>query len=179
MRFRHAMTLGVGILASADLWQSSTFADTAVSYESSLKSVGAEPTTYGGANAALGTGLVLFTGPYLASVAVAAESSYSGDQNLYIPLVGPWIDYAGRPSCPQVPASCAAYRVLVIGDGIAQDVGALAILASLLVPRRYTNWAPWTWTTGKAGPARVGRPTVHFIPASYPGGGGVAAVGTF
>src|SRR5262249_9888433 len=80
-------------------------------------------------------GAILFGIPYVSSVVVAASSDRVGDKNLYIPLVGPWMDLANRGSC--VGPRCereTSNQVLLVANGILQSVGALQILAGFVLP---------------------------------------------
>src|SRR5262245_24136125 len=45
------------------------------------------------------SGVMMFGIPYASSVIVAASSERAGDKNLYLPLVGPWMDLANRGHC--------------------------------------------------------------------------------
>lgn len=85
------------------------------------------------------TGLVLLGGSYGASVIVAATSDRTAGENLYYPVVGPWMaldkwDCDGTP-CKNEEVS----KGLLIGDGIVQGVGALSILLSLVIPEKTTR----------------------------------------
>jgi hypothetical protein len=75
----------------------------------------------------LSTGIGLFALSYIPTVIVAAASSRDADQNLYIPVVGPWIDL-GERTCS---GSCGA---LLVTSGIAQDLGVLLAASGLFVP---------------------------------------------
>jgi hypothetical protein len=131
----------------------------------------AEEVVYAGPNRPLlWSGVVTAGIPYIASVAVAAESSRTGDQSLYIPFVGPWVDLAQRGGCPVSLPTCNAEtfnKVLLVGDGILQGIGAITILSSFFVPervffrRRYAN--------------------VNFevAPLTLRSGSGLAVLGTF
>jgi hypothetical protein len=122
---------------------------------------------YAGPNwGVLGSGLAVFSGTYFASAVVAGTSAHAGDRDLYIPLVGPWIDMANR--CPGCSGDTGS-KVLLAFDGVFQGLGALGIVSSFFVPARRS----------------LGRradlsPTFHFAPASYGRGApGLAMVGTF
>jgi hypothetical protein len=99
-------------------------------------------TTSGPNRQLLHSGMFALGLPYVASVIVAATSDRSEDKNLYIPVAGPWIDLGNRSGCGQVgQASCnteTAYKVLLIGNGILQGVGALEIVGSFLFPETHT-----------------------------------------
>jgi hypothetical protein len=116
----------------------------------------------------LGTGAALLVLPYGASVITAAQSDLDSDNRLYIPVVGPWLDFADRPcrfGCAGGGNDTAA-SILLIADGVAQGAGALIALASLAVPEQKTEKIE-------------AKPEVHVLPVSYAGGAGVGAVGTF
>jgi hypothetical protein len=99
----------------------------------------------------LHSGLFAFGVPYLASVVVASTSDRSEDKNLYIPVAGPWIDFANRGSCNsttgdnRINEPCAgetAYKVLLVADGIFQTIGAIEIISAFAFPTRTTVAAP-------------------------------------
>jgi hypothetical protein len=77
----------------------------------------------------LSGGSALLLAPYLTSVIVAASKDWSGDHYLYYPVAGPWMYLARRDHD-------AGGKTLLVLDGILQDVGALSILMSLMVPER-------------------------------------------
>src|SRR6266542_2846534 len=117
--------------------------------------------TTGGPNAALLTsGLFAFGVPYLASVVVAAESSHAGDKNLYVPVAGPWMDFAQRGDCGRAgEPSCdneTANKVLLAADGILQGIGAIEIVGAFLMPETRTTTVAREPSV-KIGPAHVGR----------------------
>jgi hypothetical protein len=99
-------------------------------------------TTTGPNRELLHSGIFALGVPYVASVIVAASSDRSEDKHLYIPVAGPWMDYANRSSCGHAgEPSCdteTAYKVLLIGNGILQGVGALEIVGSFLFPQTTT-----------------------------------------
>jgi hypothetical protein len=120
------------------------------------------------------SGLIVAGAPYIASVSVAATSSNSNDNDLYIPAFGPWLDLGQRGGCP-ASGSCAGEvgnKVLLIGDGILQSVGVLEILGAFIFPE--TGRVSTTVQTGKNGS------WVAFSPANMGVGGyGMSAVGQF
>jgi hypothetical protein len=132
-----------------------------------------ETVVTGGPNSAmLGSGLFAFGLPYLASVIVAAESDRSADKNLYVPVVGPWVDFANRGSCGGLAQpSCdgeTGNKVLLAADGILQGIGALEIVGAFLMPETRTVASSPQQPRIMMGPSHVGR-----------SGYGLAAVGTF
>ena len=103
----------------------------------------------------LGSGLAVFGGTYVASVVVAGTSSRYGDKDLYAPLVGPWMDLGRHcyTGCDGEPGR----SVLLALDGVFQGVGVLAVISSLLVPRRSAVSARTTTTALHLVPASLGR----------------------
>jgi hypothetical protein len=87
----------------------------------------------------LTTGLVVLGGTYAASAIVAGTSDREADQKLYYPVVGPWLDLNDR-GCDELSCSDDTLpRVLLVGDGVLQGVGALGVLLSLVVPETTTK----------------------------------------
>jgi hypothetical protein len=114
---------------------------------------------------------VMFGLSYGASVFVAANSSHPGDNRLYVPVLGPWLDLADRGSCGSIAnSSCdgeTTNKILLIGDGIVQGVSAIGFLTGVLTPTRTAVVA-----TKNA--------TLHLTPVSLNGNApGVGAFGTF
>jgi hypothetical protein len=100
-------------------------------------------TSSGPDRALLRSGVVALAVPYVTSVIVATQSSRSEDKNLYAPVVGPWVDLANRSGCGDSgQPSCStetAYKVLLIGSGILQGIGALEIVGAFLFPESHTE----------------------------------------
>lgn len=118
------------------------------------------------------TGLVLFGAPYVASIGIAASSSHTGDSNLYVPVVGPWLDLGQRPGCP-ASGGCGAEtgdRVLLVADGVLQTVGALEIVGAFVFPE--------TIPVARVALDNSGR-DVAFTPSNVGSGYGVTAIGQF
>jgi hypothetical protein len=124
--------------------------------------VAVEQTTYARPNRAIiAAGILGFVGAYVPSVIVAARNSNSYDNNLYIPVVGPWLDLEQRPGCGIGPTSCgreSGFAALLIVDGVFQALGPMATILGFLVPERHT-----VIVTAKAD--KPARPTVHVVPA--------------
>ncbi len=78
----------------------------------------------------LSTGGTLFAISYLPSIVVAASADWEDDENLYVPLIGPWM-YLSRGEDLN-----AGGRALLAVDGVFQDLGALMMLGSLFIPER-------------------------------------------
>lgn len=67
---------------------------------------------------------------YVPAVIVAIESPLGADDNLYVPVAGPWLDYAQR-SCNDCSHE-TFNKVMLVTDGIFQGLGALQVLGSFL-----------------------------------------------
>ena len=152
-----------------------SFADTSAAVEPSPDPAATERTTYRPPNLPIVIGgVVAFVGAYGASIAVAAANSSSADNNLYIPVAGPWLDLQNRPGCggPNEP-SCSredGSRALLVVSGIFQGLGVLTIALGLVVPeKRHTIVS-----------AKAEKPSVHVFPAQVSRDGyGLAAAGRF
>lgn len=85
------------------------------------------------------TGLVTLGGTYGASAIVAATSEREADDKLFYPVVGPWMDLADR-GCDANPCENETLnKVLLIGDGVLQGLGALSIVLSVMIPESKTR----------------------------------------
>ena len=99
----------------------------------------------------LTTGSVVLVGSYLPSVVVAAVRNSDNDNDLYLPLAGPWMMFANGPD------ESKGYKTLLVVDGIAQSLGALMILSSFMIPERVTqHWYLLGSNDLRLTPARVG-----------------------
>lgn len=110
---------------------------------------------------------------YIPAVVVAVESTLPADDNLFIPVAGPWMDYATR-DCPECSHE-TMNKVLLVTNGVVQGLGALQILGSFLfVEKRVTgpNSLPTTGATPR-------EPAFQIAPARLAGGYGVTAKGRF
>jgi hypothetical protein len=117
----------------------------------------------------LSSGLFVFAGTYTASFVVAATSSHAGDQALYAPIVGPWLDIANR--CPGGCNGDLGNKVLLGFDGVFQTIGLLSVASAFLLPSRRSR--PVAARTETA-------PTFRLLPTSYAHGSpGLLAIGTF
>jgi len=78
------------------------------------------------------TGSSVFLGSYLP--AVIYEATQDRNRNLYVPVAGPWLDFA-RGSDGQ------GARTLLAIDGALQGIGAFGLLLGFMVPEERTrNW---------------------------------------
>jgi hypothetical protein len=125
--------------------------------------------------ALLMTGFILGGVPYVGSIAVAATSHHVGDSDLWIPILGPYLDVGNRGGCPVNNASCGAEignKALLIGDGVLQTVGAFEILGAFIFPETFRSVTTVTTASGGSvtfAPSRVGTRD----------GYGIAALGEF
>ncbi len=123
----------------------------------------------------LGGGLIVFGNSYAIASIVGATSSYQPDRNLFIPVLGPWIDLATRAACSDPTGSSSCHdertnRVSLVIDGAFQGIGVLAIAGALAFQ--------WSHAAATAdGPARR---SFELTPVQYASGGaGLAASGSF
>lgn len=117
------------------------------------------------------TSVILLGGTYAASAIDAATSTRDADKNnLYYPIVGPWMDYANRGGCP-ASGSCGGEtgnKALLILDGVGQGLGVIGLVTSLFLPEKSTrNW----FLIGSSG--------IHAAPTTVGTGYGFGARGTF
>ncbi|MGH7434385.1 MAG: hypothetical protein ACRENE_01790 [Polyangiaceae bacterium] len=122
----------------------------------------------------VGSGVIIFGLAYLPAVVVGASSGLDADHTLFVPIAGPWIDFAQRPGCS--PASqCNAEntnKVLLATDGIVQALGALTVIGGFLTPAHETTRV----RSRRSAPAL----TLHVLPAQVGASGyGVVALGDF
>jgi len=118
----------------------------------------------------LHSGVVTLGASYIPAFIVAVESPRSFDRQLFIPVAGPWMDFATR-KC----SDCEHERLnkaLLITDGIFQSIGALNILGAFLFPEtrvyaKNTNY-----------PASQ-KASLSIAPTRMAGGYGLTAVGRF
>jgi hypothetical protein len=83
------------------------------------------------------SGALMLGFSYAASVVVAAESSHRGDDHLYVPIVGPWLDFVDRGDCPATSPGCdteTTARVFIVAAGVLQGLGALQLAGAFLFP---------------------------------------------
>lgn len=83
----------------------------------------------------LATGAVLLVSGYVPAAIGGALSAREEDEDLYIPVAGPWMTLSKGEK------ETTGERTLLVADGLVQGVGALAMLTSLMIPERTTkNW---------------------------------------
>lgn len=121
------------------------------------------------------TGGAIIAASYIPPVIVAATSERNGDEYLYIPVAGPWIDLGERGGCgPNPCGEEAVYKTLLVATGIAHLVGTGLIVSSFIVPERNDSARPMTR-------AKVTEPTKPIVVPAQVGrsGAGLALVGRF
>jgi hypothetical protein len=129
----------------------------------------------------LGSGVGTLLVGYAPSVVFGIVSDHKGDNNLFIPVAGPWIDLGTRncsgatvltsngPYDLSTRSNCGTSdieRAALITSGIVQGAGALQILASLFIPEKRV--------------AVIARsPKFIVTPTYFAGGAGAMAIGRF
>jgi hypothetical protein len=118
----------------------------------------------------LHSGVVTLGASYIPAFIVAVESPRSFDRQLFIPVAGPWMDFATR-KC----SDCEHERLnkaLLITDGIFQGIGALNILGAFLFPETRVYAKNTSYPASQQ--ARL-----SLAPTRMAGGYGLTAVGSF
>jgi hypothetical protein len=132
------------------------------------------PPSLGGGATLLLSGVVTFGLSYVPAVMTASESTFAIDKQLYVPVVGPWLDLANRPNCGAGSLSCSAEvgnQALLIVDGFFQGLAVVQVLAGLGAVARDSATA-----VAKSDDT----PTVHVRPTQLGASGyGLAAIGKF
>lgn len=110
------------------------------------------------------TGGAILAASYIPPVIVAATSERNGDEYLYIPVAGPWIDLGERGGCgPNPCGEEAVYKTLLVATGIAHLVGTGLVISSFIVPERSERARPVTASTKPIiVPAQLGRSGAGF-----------------
>lgn len=118
----------------------------------------------------LSTGVGMFVISYGASAVAGAVSDRDADKNLFIPVVGPWLDLGDR-GCDDRPCGSRedVDKAMIVTSGIVQGAGILLALGSLVIPE--TQNVTERRTTAK--------PELRITPVSFAAGAGVGAVGRF
>lgn len=124
------------------------------------------------ANGLIGAGVFILASSYLTATVVAESSDLKADQQLYVPVAGPWLDLARRPICNAY--SCGtefANRALIATDGLLQGLGAFMTLVGLLT----LDDDPDAARTAKERDRQI-----HIAPSQFGSAGyGLAAFGRF
>jgi hypothetical protein len=114
------------------------------------------------------TGSSVLVSTYVTTAAFAAVNGPAADKDLYIPVVGPWINLANRGctngECPHETRD----TILIAGSGVLQGVGAALAVTSFFVPEKVPA------ARISAGPVNM-----QITPTAGLGSGGLGAIGTF
>jgi hypothetical protein len=120
----------------------------------------------------VGSGVVIFGLSYVPAVIVGATSGLDADRTLFVPIAGPWIDFAQRPGCSGT-STCNGEntnKVLLATDGVFQAVGALTVIGGFFTPAHET-------TSVRTASSEL---TLHLAPAQLGSGAyGMVATGDF
>jgi hypothetical protein len=111
------------------------------------------------------TGGVLLAATYATTAALSGSNGPIADRDLYLPIVGPWINLADRDTNRE---NNTRDTVLIAGSGVLQGLGALMLVTSFFVPENVP-----------AARISAGNVKMQVSPTASMGGGGVGAVGTF
>lgn len=137
----HRLTiLAAGLFAAISLAPSTVRADTVVVSPAEPAYVATTVETTSPNTPVIASGVVTFGISYGIAVAVAATSDNSADRRLYVPVLGPWLDLADRPSCPIENQQCdktTTQKILIGADGVFQAVGVVVAIYGILTPRRH------------------------------------------
>jgi hypothetical protein len=124
----------------------------------------------------LGAGLATVAIGYAPALIVGIVSDHKGDDKLFIPVVGPWLDMGQRGCDTGEFVNCGSSGIetaALIVDGAVQGIGALAFVGGLLTTQHKT-------VVHTAARADANKPRVQFAPTSMGGHGyGLTAAGTF
>lgn len=120
----------------------------------------------------LSTGVGIFVVSYGASAVAGAISDRDSDKNLFIPVVGPWMDLADRNCGAADPCGNREdiNKAMIITSGVVQGVGVLMALSSLIIPET---------TSVRETRSAKAKPSVAVAPVSFGTGAGLGAVGRF
>jgi hypothetical protein len=113
------------------------------------------------------TGASLFVGTYVTTAAFAGANGPVADKDLYLPIVGPWINLSERTTASG-RGNDTRDVVLIAGSGVLQGAGAALLVTSFFVPERVP-----------AARISAGNVKMQITPQAGPGAGGLGAVGTF
>jgi hypothetical protein len=119
-------------------------------------------------------GVIGFVGAYVPAVIVAVANSSTYNNQLYIPVAGPWLDLDKRPQCGNAigQTGCGtalAYQIALIVDGVVQALGVAAIGVGAVIPEKRTHVVQ----------AKVERPRILVAPTVTNTSAGAAVVGAF
>lgn len=119
----------------------------------------------------LRSGLFTLGASYVPALAVAIESDAQGDENLYVPVAGPWLDLSEREDCDGDCGGENVNKALLVTSGVFQGLGALQIASAFMFPETRTI----TVSNADGSP----KLSVTVTPSSVGRGSGVVAAGKF
>jgi hypothetical protein len=121
----------------------------------------------------LSTGVGIFVFSYGASAVAGAISDREADRNLYVPVVGPWMNLSDRNCSLADPCGNREdiNKAMIITSGVVQGAGILMALGSLVIPE--TTSVTERRTTAKD------KPSFAVSPVSFGAGAGLGAIGRF
>lgn len=120
----------------------------------------------------LSTGIGLFVIGYGSSVVAGAVSNRDEDKNLFIPVVGPWMDLANRDCAARACGENEDLaKAMIVTSGIVQGAGVLMGLSSLFIPE--------TTSVKEERRSAALKPSVKVTPVSFGAGAGAGVVGRF
>lgn len=104
------------------------------------------------------TSTIVLVGGYVPAVLIAATSDRPADKdNLYYPVVGPWMNLADRGCAERSCSNETLNKAGLIASGVGQGLGAIGLLLSLALPGETTqNWFLVGNDRINAGPTQVG-----------------------
>lgn len=88
------------------------------------------------------TGVLTFGVSYGAALIAASVSDTAEDRRMFVPLLGPWLDLADRPTCPVAETECdrtTTTKILIGADGVFQAIGVVVAVYGLLTPIHHTS----------------------------------------
>ena len=115
---------------------------------------------------------------YVPALAVAIKSERHGDDYLYYPVVGPWLDLSHRGEC----STCRNETLnqgLLVADGLFQGLGALQIVGAFLLPERHTVETVRVAPKAKAPSLAQDGIRIRFRPVRLSSGYGLQATAKF
>ena len=116
--------------------------------------------------AVLITGTSLLVSTYVTTAALAGANGSVADKDLYIPIVGPWINIGDRPSSTR--SDSTRDTLLIAGSGVLQGIGALMAVGSFFIPEKVP-----------AARIQAGNVKMEVMPTAAAGSAGLGAIGTF
>jgi hypothetical protein len=136
---RHqASIVAAGLLAATFLASTTARADTVVVQPAEpVETVTATGEVTSPNTPVIVSGVMTFGISYGIAVVAASISDNSADRRMFVPVIGPWLDLADRPSCPVEEVSCdtsTGQKILIGADGVLQALGVVVAVYGILTP---------------------------------------------